>query len=74
MVILILGFLAGPRVAQADTSAASTGLHFVGAVLPGANRGARLEGFLALTPGSGTQVSGTLATFAGTITTQPIMP
>ena len=67
VVILTLGLLAGPRVAQADTSAASTGLHFVGAVLQGADRGVRLEGFLAFTPGPGRHVSGTLATFAGTI-------
>jgi hypothetical protein len=67
VVILTLGLLAGPRVAQADTSAASMGWHFVGVELQGADRGVRLEGFLALTPAPGRQVSGTLATFAGTM-------
>jgi hypothetical protein len=67
VVILTLGLLAGSRVAQADTSTASTGLHCVGAVRQGADRAVRLEGFLALTPGPGRQVGGTLATFAGTM-------
>jgi hypothetical protein len=63
---LAVSLAVAPQAVRA-ASAQPTALHFVGTVLQGADAGVRLEGVLSLSPGAGTAVSGSLATFAGTI-------
>ncbi len=65
---LSLSLLLIPRTAHAaGPTMQPMGMHFTALVLHGPDAGVQIDGYLSLTQGSGTQVSGTLSTFAGTL-------
>jgi hypothetical protein len=69
-IALILSLALTARAIPATATAQPLGLHVTFAVLNGPDAGVQIDGFLSLTAGTGTQMSGTLATLAGTLMSQ----
>ena len=67
---LILSLTLNARVSRAASMSQPVNMHVTMAVLSGPDAGVRIDGFLSLTPGTGTQLSGTLTTLAGALMSQ----